>query len=297
VAVTPVGGFGLAPGTGQDPVTGRKAGEESFSGLPQTPKGSLKARATMLDVRAVSKSFGGVKALSQVSLRVDERQIVSLIGANGAGKTTLLSVVSGILQPDEGSVLFQGRRIDGLNPHQIARMGIARTFQNIRLFRGLSVRENIEVGLYHRSLGSLWDLVLAPRKDATEQRRIRERVEAVAVLLQIADYLDRDPFSLPYGVQRRVELARALVAEPRLLLLDEPVAGMTAEEAANIQEHIERLRASGCTIVLIEHNMRVVMSVSDWVVVLHHGVKLAEGTPEAIRADEKVIDAYLGGEA
>jgi len=248
----------------------------------------------MLTLKGISKCFGGVQALSGVSLEVREGQIVSIIGANGAGKTTLFSIITGIFPPDSGEVWFCGERIDGLRPDEVCRRGIGRTFQNIRLFQGMSVEENIMVGMHARTRAGLAQLLLSPQQELRERQAMRRRARELAEFFGIEEYLQRDPLTLSYGDQRRVEMARAMASEPRLLLLDEPTAGMSETESDQVRQLIQRLRENGTTILLIEHDMNVVMNISDWIVVLNYGQKLAEGPREQVRRDPRVIEAYLG---
>ena len=248
----------------------------------------------MLTLKGISKRFGGVQALSGVSLEVREGQIVSIIGANGAGKTTLFSIITGIFPPDSGEVWFRGERIDGLRPDEVCRRGIGRTFQNIRLFQGMSVEENIMVGMHARTRAGLAQQLLSPRQELRERQAMRRRARELAEFFGIEEYLQRDPLTLSYGDQRRVEMARAMASEPRLLLLDEPTAGMSETESDQVRQLIQRLRENGTTILLIEHDMNVVMNISDWIVVLNYGEKLAEGPRDQVRRDPRVIEAYLG---
>lgn len=248
----------------------------------------------MLTLKGISKRFGGVQALSGVSLEVREGQIVSIIGANGAGKTTLFSIITGIFPPDAGEVWFRGERIDGLRPDEVCRRGIGRTFQNIRLFQGMSVEENIMVGMHARTRAGLAQQLLSPRQELRERQAMRRRARELAEFFGIEEYLQRDPLTLSYGDQRRVEMARAMASEPRLLLLDEPTAGMSETESDQVRQLIQRLRENGTTILLIEHDMNVVMNISDWIVVLNYGEKLAEGPRDQVRRDPRVIEAYLG---
>ncbi|MDI3316585.1 MAG: ABC transporter ATP-binding protein [Bacillota bacterium] len=242
-------------------------------------------------------AFGGLRALSHLNLEVEAGELVGLIGPNGAGKTTVFNLLTGEYAPTEGEIHFDGRRLGRLKPHQVNRLGIARTFQNIRLFRGLSVVENVKAALHSR---------LAPTFLATLLRspgfyRDEARVEAEAMrLLALVDLqaVARQPASsLPYGLQRRLEIARALATGPKLLLLDEPAAGMNPQESRALMELIRSIRSGfGLTILLIEHDMSVVMSVCDRILVLDHGVEIARGTPEEIRRNPRVIEAYLGEE-
>jgi branched-chain amino acid transport system ATP-binding protein len=249
---------------------------------------------TILDVRDLSVRFGGIRAVSGVSLAVREGEIRSIIGPNGAGKTTIFNVVTGLCRPTAGDVHLRGRPITGLAPHARAQLGVARTFQNIRLFRDLTVGENVRVARYGRGrTGLLGALLRTPGF-----RRERDEVDrAVARLLESVGLGGRGEElarGLPYGDQKRVELARALAAEPSVLLLDEPAAGMSAAEADGLMALIRDLRDRGLAILLVEHHIRLVMGVSDRVTVLNHGEIIAEGPPAAVRRDPAVIAAYLG---
>ena len=251
----------------------------------------------LLSVRDVGIAFGGIRALAQVSLDVPEGSIVSVIGPNGAGKTTLFNCLTGIYRPDSGSARFAEREILGLRPDQIAQLGLARTFQNIELFARMTVLDNIMLGRHrHMHTGPLSALGFGrrTRDEEVAQRRIAE---------QVLDFLDlhfaRERFvaHLPYGVRKKVELARALALEPRLLLLDEPSAGMNAEEKEDLVHLVRDIREEmRIAVVLVEHVMGLVMGISDRVVVLDHGDKIAEGSPEEVTADPVVIGAYLGTE-
>jgi branched-chain amino acid transport system ATP-binding protein len=250
--------------------------------------------AAVLEVRDLSVRFGGIRAVSGVSLAVGEGEILSIIGPNGAGKTTIFNVVTGLYRPTAGEVRLRGQPISALPPHARARLGVARTFQNIRLFRDLTVNENVRVARYGRARAGLVGALLRTRGF----RRDREETDArVATLLDGVGLGGRGgelAKSLPYGDQKRVELARALAVEPSVLLLDEPAAGMSTAEADDLMALIRGLRDRGLAILLVEHHIRVVMGVSDRVVVLNHGELIAEGPPAAVRRDQKVIAAYLG---
>ncbi|WP_114948424.1 ABC transporter ATP-binding protein [Microvirga calopogonii] len=249
----------------------------------------------ILTLSHISLAFGGVAALTDVSLSVRRGEICSVIGPNGAGKSSLINVVSGLYKPDHGSIRLDGQMFGQMRPDRLAHLGVARTFQNLALFGGLSVPDNVSAGLTHtRRAGVLEQAFFLPRS-RREDREIGERVDAMLSFLDLGPFRDRLVSTLPYGLQKRVELARALVAEPKLLLLDEPMAGMTATEKQEMAAFVRSARQRyGITIILIEHDIGIVMALSDHVAVLDYGRKISDGTPDEVRSDPAVIRAYIG---
>jgi len=248
----------------------------------------------LLEVRDLSVRFGGIRAVSGVSLAVGAGEILSIIGPNGAGKTTIFNVVTGLYRPTTGEVRLRGRPISLLPPHARAQLGVARTFQNIRLFRDLTVGENVRVARYGRARAGLVASLLRTPGFRRERSETDTRVAALLEGVGLRDRSGELARNLPYGDQKRLELARALAVEPSVLLLDEPAAGMSTGEADALMALIRGLRDRGLAIVLVEHHIRVVMGVSDRVFVLNHGERIAEGPPAAVRRDPAVIAAYLG---
>ena len=249
----------------------------------------------LLEVRAVSKRFGGVSALKDMTLSMGETEIVGLIGPNGAGITSFFNCVTGLLPIDEGEIVFQGnKRLNGLSPNKILEAGVARTFQNLRIFKNMTLLENVAIGFHTRTRSGLFDALFHTRCFEVEERMIFTRGMELLHFIGLESLGNEIAGNLPYGSQKRLEIARALAAEPKLLLLDEPVAGMNSREKVEIAGLIRRVREKGIAVLLIEHDMKVVMPLSDRVVVMDEGRKIAEGRPEAVQGDARVIQAYLG---
>lgn len=252
----------------------------------------------LLEIGGLRKDFGGLRAINGLEIHVDEGEIVSVIGPNGAGKTTFFNLITGMETPDEGNIVFDGQNIVGLRPNQILQLGMARTFQNVRLFPAMTVLENVMVGQHCRTTAGVLGAVFKTPKQRAEEAMIEEKAKEVLSFFgtRLAGYRhDQLSMVLSYANRRRLEIARAMATEPRLLLLDEPTAGMNPRETVELTELIGQLRSErGFTIVIIEHDMQVVRNVSDRVVVLDHGVKLVEGSYDHVSKDEKVIEAYLG---
>jgi branched-chain amino acid transport system ATP-binding protein len=259
------------------------------------------AAETLLELCGVSLAFGGLKVVSELDLSVAEGEIVSVIGPNGAGKTTLFNLITGIYEPDNGDILLSGRSITGLEPHQINSLGIARTFQTLRLFLNMSVRENVMAAAYgHTKAGVVRSMLRTPGMRREEQEIRRQAEEHLSFFGErLKGYRwDQPAYSLSYANRRRLEIARAMATRPKILLLDEPAAGMNPVETHEITELIARLRTEGgYTILVIEHDMHVVAGISDRVVALDHGIKIVEGTFEQVATDPRVVEAYLGTKA
>lgn len=249
----------------------------------------------LLKLDHISKTFGGLNAVSDFSMEIQPGQICALIGPNGAGKTTVFNMITGVYQLSGGSISFDGKDLKGVAPHEIVKLGIARTYQNIRLFKKATALENVMTGFHCRTKANMFSIVFQRRKTLEEDARIRAESERILDYLGMLDKKDEQAGSLPYGHQRLLEIARALATQPRLLLLDEPAAGMNSDEKKELIAIIQKIRKDfDLTVLLVEHDMELVMNISEFITVLNYGAKIAEGTPSQVQKNELVIEAYLG---
>lgn len=250
----------------------------------------------VLEIKKISKNFGGIQALTDVSFSIEQGEVLGLIGPNGAGKTTMFNMITAMFPPSSGEIVFTGQSLTGLKPHEITQRGICRTFQNIRLFSELTVRENVMVGNHCRLTTGVLQSVFRTKYQKQEEENVLKRSDEILEIVGLSEYSQTIAKNLAYGQQRRLEIARALASQPKLLLLDEPAAGMNEKETNDLFDLIKKIQALNITILLIEHDMPLVMRICSRIVVLNFGKKIAEGTPSSIQNNKEVIEAYLGVE-
>jgi len=268
--------------------------------IQTTPHRSTAAKPDMeqgeplLEVKGLGKAFGGLQAVQSLDFRVYPGEILAMIGPNGAGKTTVFNMLTATYRPTIGTMKFRGHELGRLAPHQVTHLGLVRTFQNLKLFANMSALDNVKVGRYCRTRSGVFAAIARSPRTKREEREVEERALEILEFVGLAEQAFELASSLPYGDQKLLEIARALATEPAMILLDEPAAGLNASESAELVKLVRRIRDDGVTVMLIEHDMKVVMSISERIIVLDHGTQIAEGTPVQIRADQRVIDAYLG---
>jgi len=250
--------------------------------------------ATILEARDVCQYFGGLKAVEKVNMKIEEGDIFGVIGPNGAGKTTFFNICSGIFKPTAGEIIFCGEPITGLLTEKIARKGMARTFQNIQLFKYMTVLENVKIGFHIRTKTTILSALLRSKRFRQDEKFATEKAAEILERVGLSEFRDTLASNLPYGIQRKVEIARALALDPKILLLDEPAAGMNPSETQELSDFVKKLNADGLTIVVIEHDMKFVMSTCNRILVLNFGQKICEGTPDVVRDDRNVNEAYFG---